>query len=143
MARFRDLSFVELFAIGFIVLVGCVAGLGGLILAGGMYFRSRPAPSPVVFPTITPFTSAPQPATENPAPPPAPGGPGGKIVYVCQLFGSQDRDQICIINADRTGQRRLTTTDTARHFYPSLSPDGESVLFSSNMNGNFEIYEQD
>jgi Tol biopolymer transport system component len=60
---------------------------------------------------------------------------------VCQIFTIQERDQICIINADGSGQRRLTTDDNARHFYPSFAPDGKSVLFSSNMNGNFELYE--
>ena len=62
-------------------------------------------------------------------------------MYVCQIFAVQERDQICLINADGTGQRRLTSDDNARNFYPSVSPDGNSVLYSSNQNGNFEIYE--
>ncbi|PWH12228.1 MAG: hypothetical protein DDG60_14395 [Anaerolineae bacterium] len=46
------------------------------------------------------------------------------------------------MNADGSSQRRLTTNDNARHYYPSLSPDGKSVLFSSNLDGtNFYIYE--
>ena len=62
-------------------------------------------------------------------------------MYVCQVFALQAEDQICLINADGSGQRRLTTEDEVRHFYPSFSPDGKSVLFSSNFTGNFEIYE--
>jgi TolB protein len=143
MARLRDLSIAQLFAAGCIVLVCCMLGLAGLALVGGFYFRSRRA-ALSAFPTGTSpaaiFTL--QPFTEQPAPiAPAAAGPSGKIVYVCQIFALQARDQICIINADGSGQRRLTTNDDARHFYPSFAPDGQSVLFSSNLNGNFEIYE--
>lgn len=67
---------------------------------------------------------------------------GGKIAYVCQIFRVPESDQICIMDSDGSNQRRLTTSDTARHYYPSLAPDGQSVLFSSNMDGtNFYIYE--
>ncbi len=46
------------------------------------------------------------------------------------------------MDSDGSNQQRLTTSDTARHFYPSLAPDGQSVLFSSNMDKtNFYIYE--
>lgn len=65
----------------------------------------------------------------------------GKIVYVCQLFRNAQQDQICIMDADGSHQRRLTTADNARHYYPSIAPDGQSVVFSSNMDGRFEIYE--
>lgn len=67
---------------------------------------------------------------------------GGKIVHVCQVFRAPESDQICIMDSDGSNQRRLTTSDTARHYYPSLAPDGQSVLFSSNMDGtNVYIYE--
>ena len=50
-------------------------------------------------------------------------------------------DQICIMNADGSGMRRLTTEDNKRHFYPSLTPDGQSVLYSSFREQNvYEIY---
>jgi len=53
-------------------------------------------------------------------------------------------DQICIMNADGTGMRRLTTEDDIRHFYPSLAPDGQSVLYSSFREENvYEIYSLD
>jgi Tol biopolymer transport system component len=57
------------------------------------------------------------------------------------MFHIETYDQICIMNADGTGQRRLTMNDNVRHYYPSFSPDGQSVLFSSNMDGRVEIYE--
>jgi len=65
--------------------------------------------------------------------------PPGKIVYTC--FDG-NFDQICIMNADGSGQRQLTQ-DNATSFYPSITPDGNLVLFSSNRDGNFEIYSLD
>jgi len=53
-------------------------------------------------------------------------------------------DQVCIMNADGSGMRRLTTEDNRRHFYPSLAPDGQSVLYSSFREDNvYEIYSLD
>src|SRR5689334_13194095 len=143
MARLRDLTFAELFAIGCALLICSAVGLGGLMLVGGLYYRSRPAPTPFVFPPGPIVTSTPQLFSEQPTLPPVlGGGPPGKIVYVCQMFdNTQERDQICLMNTDGSGQRRLTSADYARHLYPSLSPDGQSVFFSSNMDGDFEIYE--
>jgi Tol biopolymer transport system component len=143
MTRFRELSIAQLFAAGCIVLVCCLLGLAGLAFAGNLYFRSRRVLSSSVSPTSPAAIFTVQPSIEQPAPiaPSEQVGAIGKIVYVCQIFTLQSRDQICIMNADGSGQRRLTTNDNARHFYPSLSPDGLSVLFSSDLNGNFEIYE--
>jgi TolB protein len=68
--------------------------------------------------------------------------PPGRIVYTCQTSRSQSTSQICIINTDGTGFRRLTTDDSRQHYFPSLSPDGRSVVYSSFRQGNFyEIYE--
>ena len=68
-------------------------------------------------------------------------GPTGHIVFTCQIYKYQSSDQICIMNADGTGYRRLTTDDSKRHFYPSLSPDGLKVLYVSfRQNNVYEIY---
>jgi tol-pal system beta propeller repeat protein TolB len=68
-------------------------------------------------------------------------GPGGHIVFTCQIFKYQSSDQICIMNPDGTGYRRLTTENGIRHFYPSLSPDGRRVLYSAFSEENvYEIY---
>jgi TolB protein len=124
-----------------------------------------PAPTPDLFATLqasTPSGSSPPGATEpiatpafdlpgpNPtsAPPqnsiPLPSASDqltGHIVFTCQLFKVQAMDQVCIMNADGTGMRRLTTEDNLRHFYPSLAPDGQSVLYSSFREENvYEIY---
>jgi TolB protein len=45
------------------------------------------------------------------------------------------------MNADGTGYRRLTTNDNVQHYYPSLSPDGRSVLYAAFREENiYEIY---
>lgn len=65
----------------------------------------------------------------------------GHIVFTCQLFKVQSGNQICIMNADGTGFRRLTWQDNQQHFYPSLSPDGGNVLYAGFREENvYEIY---
>jgi TolB protein len=89
-------------------------------------------------PTLSPSPSG------TPSPTPAPNSPFGKIVYTCQIFYDESRDQLCIINADGTGFRRLTVdVDYAKNYYASLAPDGKSVVFSSDRTGRKEIYESD
>jgi Tol biopolymer transport system component len=70
--------------------------------------------------------------------------PVGHIVFTCQIFKVQASNQICIINADGSGFRRLTTDDSRQHYYPSLSPDGKSVVYAAFREANvYEIYEMD
>ena len=65
----------------------------------------------------------------------------GHIVFTCQISKVQASDQICIMNADGSGFRQLTS-DSVRHYYPSLSPDGQSVVYSAFREQNvYEIYE--
>ena len=75
--------------------------------------------------------------------PAAADGPTGHIVFTCQMFKDQGSEQICIMNADGTGKRRLTEENGFRHYYPSLAPDGTSAVYSQYREPNiFEIYEQ-
>jgi TolB protein len=68
--------------------------------------------------------------------------PSGKIVFTCQIFKVQASNQICMINADGSGFRRLTTEDGRQHYYASLSPDGKSVVYAAFREQNiYEIYE--
>jgi len=67
------------------------------------------------------------------------GSSAGKIVFACYI---NQIDQICIMNADGTGRRQLTNFPSTA-FYPSLSPDGQTVYFVSNQSGTFEIYSID
>lgn len=68
-------------------------------------------------------------------------GVTGKIVYTCQIDRDNTLDQICLINADGSGQRQLTNSHDNQD--ASFSPDGASILFVSNRTGNYEIYEMD
>lgn len=69
--------------------------------------------------------------------------PGGKIVYVCQVFGDMERDQICVINPDGTGQRRVTQDDNGDYNFPSLSPDGKNIIFTGRTPDGYELFEMD
>jgi TolB protein len=81
-------------------------------------------------PTPTEFIPAPQPIY-NDTPPPS-----GKIAFACYV---KQIDQICLLNADGSGRKQLTDL-SATAFYPSVSPDGQTVYFSSRDSGTFEIY---
>jgi Tol biopolymer transport system component len=86
--------------------------------------------------------STPIPSTVSAPTSSATDQPQGKIVFTCQIFKVQASNQVCIINADGSGFRRLTTDDTKQHYYPSLSPDGRSVVYAAFSGANiFEIYE--
>jgi len=69
--------------------------------------------------------------------------PFGRIVFVCQLFRDDRTNQLCLLNADGTGFRRLTGNDQADHFYPSMAPDGQSVVYSSNESGEYAVHDMD
>lgn len=100
-------------------------------------------PNPTAAVNNPPATIAPTslPTDGVPAPSPA-DGLTGKIVFTCQIFKVQASNQVCIMNADGTGFRRLTTDDSRQHFYPSLSPDGLSVFYAAFFEtNNYEIYE--
>ena len=86
-------------------------------------------------PASTPRSDlSPIPATPNNFPA---DEPTGKIVYTCQVTGSQ----ICLINADGTGFHQLTS-DPVKHWYASLAPDGGSVVYSAYVRDYvYEIYE--
>lgn len=126
------------------------------------------SPTPDLFATLQASTPSgfSSPAAPEPNTTPVPNSPGinptlahpqgsipvpsaddqltGHIVFTCQVFKVQAMDQICIMNADGTGMRRLTTEDYVRHFYPSLAPDGKSVVYSSFREENvYEIYDLD
>jgi TolB protein len=96
------------------------------------------APATIAFASVTPAFL---PADGVPSPSPA-DGLTGRIVFTCQIFRVQASNQICIMNADGSGYRRLTTDDSRQHFYPSLSPDGTRVLYAAfQETNNYEIFE--
>ena len=135
-----------------------LGGLGcGLVLlcvvAGWMFYILQNLPIPrssvtqiadVLPPSITPIVITPDVPTPTftptldgslptsiPSPIPAffdGTPPSGKIVFACYV---KQIDQICIMNADGTGREQLTDFE-ATAFYPSISPDGQTVYFASN-----------
>ena len=102
---------------------------------------SQPQPVAMGDATITPTSLPTEPTDGVPFASPA-DGLTGHIVYTCQIFRVQASNQICIINADGSGFRKLTTDDSKQHFYPSLSPDGGSVFYAAFYEtNNYELYE--
>ena len=92
--------------------------------------------------TVTPSSNSSGP-TSIPSPSAA-DSPSGHIVFTCQVFKDQGTEQICLMNADGSGYRRLTTEDKIRHFYPSLSPNGKTVLYSAFVaQNNYDVYRLD
>src|SRR5688572_18324669 len=49
--------------------------------------------------------------------------PSGKIAFACYV---KQIDQICLINSDGSGRKQLTDLK-ATAFYPSVSPDGQTI----------------
>jgi TolB protein len=92
------------------------------------------------FSTVTP-TALPTELSSSVPSPSSSDAPSGHIVFTCQIFKVQASNQICIMNADGTGFRRLTTDDSKQHFYPSLAPDGKNVLYSAFVEtNNYDIF---
>lgn len=94
---------------------------------------SAAPPTPFDLPPTIEFIPTPQP-TFNDTPPPS-----GKIAFACYV---KQIDQICLLNADGSGRVQLTNLK-ATAFYPSVSPDGQTIFFSSRDSGNYEIYSID
>jgi TolB protein len=70
--------------------------------------------------------------------------PSGQIVYTCQIYRTRLRDQICLVNPDGTGYRRLTLENNWAHNFASLSPDGRSVVYVAREPGGvFQVFEMD
>jgi len=93
---------------------------------------AAPLPTLTLIPTIEQIPT-PQPTYNDTLP------PSGKIAFACYV---KQIDQICLLNADGSGRKQLTNF-SATAFYPSVSPDGDTVFFSSRDSGNYEIYSID
>jgi len=93
---------------------------------------------PASLPSETSLPSTPT-ATIEFSPPVFAEPPPGKIAFTCTVG---DRDQICLMNADGSERAQLTSTN-ANSFYPSVAPDGTSVVYSSNVEGGYQLYRMD
>lgn len=117
----------------------CITGLGlGLNYILNNISSPTETPTDVSIATDTPSDIDPV-ATDTPVDvvhnPPS---PTGRIVYTCQIAG----DEICIINADGSGEKRLTNTPSGSG-YASVSPDGKYVVFVGKPGESTEILQLD
>lgn len=141
MSRSRSI----LLAAGLVLACGFL--LVGVGVAAAWLAISRPASTHS--PDLQTAPAVPTPPTTTLPLVPSPGAPAGdqppgKIVFTCQLFGVQASNQVCLIEADGSGFRRLTADDNRQHLYPSLSSDGQYVVYSAFREPNiYEIYELD
>ena len=61
----------------------------------------------------------------------------GRIIFTCTRG---DYNQLCLVYGDGTGYQQLSTLE-ANSYYPVYSPDGSSVVYSSNQNGGiFDLF---
>ena len=102
-------------------------------------------PTPDLFATLAASTPLTVDSTAQSSEPVSNGTePVGHIAYTCQIFKVTAQNQICVINADGSGFQRLTTDNNKQHYYPSMSPDGQSVVYAAFREPNiYEIYEVD
>lgn len=61
------------------------------------------------------------------------------MVFVCYIAG---HDDICTMNADGSNFQRITST-AGTDWYPSMSREGDLVVYSSQRGGNFDIWLMD
>lgn len=145
-----------------------IASLLLIVAAGTLFFtsyRQTALPNPTVSatsterssieavaPTLLLNTSTPtqsivasptQSARPTDTPAPFSTSPQGKIVFACQTTKDSDRNQICLIDADGSNWKRLSSDDAADHTYPHLAPDGQAIIFSYKKFGSHQIYEMD
>ena len=102
---------------------------------------AEPTPTSPAVPTVEPTPTAPAVPTVEPIPtsPTIPAGDAPdsyKIAFLSTRTGNMD---IYVMNADGTGQLRLTTSpsDEAN---PVWSPSGTKIAFYSNQDGNTDVY---
>ena len=65
-----------------------------------------------------------------------------QIVFVSDRHGRPARNEIFVMDSDGTSQTRLTTNSVDDR-WPTWTPDGSKIAFSSGRDGNFEIYKMD
>ena len=115
-----------------LALVGFMA-VGGIIAVINNFNHETPTPIVMTTPPIVD-----PPVIETEPVNAADDEPGGRIVFTCDIQGSE----VCIINADGSGWRRLTDNQFA-NFGASLAPDGQTAVYVVNYGDYSEIHELD
>jgi TolB protein len=128
-------------AAGLVLVCGFLLFIG--IFGAGIFriLTASPISTPDFATTLQALINSDTPGPVAPSPTLSP--PTGHIVLTCQIFKYQSSEQICLMNADGSDYYRLTKDDNIRHFYPSLAPDGQSVVYSAfnPLTQHFDIYE--
>ena len=118
------------------------ASVFALLLVAACRFSQAPAATVPDLPEPTSTRATVSTATARAIPASATPELPGRIVFTCQLFRESNRNQICVLDPNRPKTSRLTIDDEADHFYPSWAPNGQSIVYSSNRSGGYEIFEQ-
>ncbi|MEK6221058.1 MAG: hypothetical protein N2D54_02295 [Chloroflexota bacterium] len=87
------------------------------------------------------YATQPAATSEPTATTPPSQEPTGVIVYACQISRLYRKNDLCLVNADGSGFTRLTVRPNDDQFFPSFAPEGDSIVYSSNQLGEYEIYE--
>ncbi|MBT3320819.1 MAG: hypothetical protein HN392_00885 [Anaerolineae bacterium] len=108
------------------------------------FFLIPDTPQAIISTPIGLTVEATFPATYTPLPVPTftplpypTGVHGGRIIFTCTRG---DYNQICMVNKDGSGLLQITH-ENVNHYYPSLSPQGEAIIYASNQSrGTFDLY---
>jgi serine/threonine protein kinase len=146
----RGGSMAPILGIAAIILCAAVIIIGGGIgIILPKFFTSTETATSVIRTTLAP-TAARTVQLSTPLPTPAATlipsstlgmlNPSGKIVFSCQISRQPESNEICLMNADGSQFKQLTY-DGANNGYPSMSPDGKSIVYSSDISGSSQVYE--
>jgi serine/threonine protein kinase len=140
--------------LGAVTIIFCVATIivgGGIGIIAPRLFSAVPSLTEIAASTAkvtfapttlrTALLLSPTPAAALiPSSTPGMLNPSGKIVFSCQISRQPESNEICLMNADGSQFQQLTY-DGANNGYPSMSPDGKSIVYSSDISGSSQVYE--
>lgn len=131
-ADWKKIGIPALIGLAAVVILGVAAGAALLLMRDGTQTPAPPVPITETF-LVNSITD-----TITPPPILTADEPKGKIIFTCEIEGSE----VCMINADGSGWRRLTDSKLA-NFNPSLAPDGKTAVYVVNYSDYTEIHELD
>jgi dipeptidyl aminopeptidase/acylaminoacyl peptidase len=69
----------------------------------------------------------------------------GNTLLFARDIGGNENAQLFVVNADGSGERRVTTDDGAMHIFGAWSPDGRAIAYAANRRdrARYDLYWQD